>query len=221
MFILKRENVQIVNVQRPEQDQKIPILKYNNQTFRLIKVYPAEQREEAMNFWRDLTDNKHKFCVLLEEQERYSLWLKVKVSSEIQEITSNLKIIPLIQICLFLLQTTYLDIQDLFGKKQGDHFIQNITQFFQSGNFPEINSQQAVENLLEINPLQELALPPWEEHHLIVILKELNRISQEFFGDTTLTENIQEIIQDFPLDQQEFFITWLKNNSLDKLWKSN
>jgi hypothetical protein len=47
------------------------------------------------------------------------------------------------------------------------------------------------------------------------------RLSQDFFGDTTFAENIQEIIQDFPIDQQEFLMTWLKNNSLDKLWKLN
>ena len=74
MFILKRQDVDIKNVQHLSKDQPIPILYYQEQTFRLLSVFAAAQEEEAMALWRDLTDNRGKACVLLEEPERFSIW---------------------------------------------------------------------------------------------------------------------------------------------------
>jgi hypothetical protein len=219
MFILKREDVQIVKVKHPEQDQKILVLRYNNQTFRLIKVFPSEKHEEAMAFWRDVADNQHKFCVLLEEKERYSIWVRVKVNTDMAEVSSSKNIIPLVKCSLLLLQATYYDIDDLFGQKQGDRFIQEMTNFFQKGNFPELKSQKELLHLLKINPLQSLDLPLWEEHHLIVVLQELYRVGQQYFGNANFAESIAEIILDVPLEEQNLFRNWLEANYLNKLWK--
>lgn len=79
MFILKRQDVEISSIQHPQKDQQVPILQYQGQTFRLISVFSAAQEEEARAFWRDLTDNRGKACVLLEEPERYSVWGKVRL----------------------------------------------------------------------------------------------------------------------------------------------
>ena len=65
MFILKRQDVEIVNVQNPQnKDQQIPILQYQGQSFRLLNMF-GDNRNEALALWRDLTDNKGKACVLL------------------------------------------------------------------------------------------------------------------------------------------------------------
>ena len=79
MFILKRQDVEISNIRHPEKDQTIPILSYQGQTFTLLNVFSAAQAEEARSLWRDLTDNRGKACVLLEEPERYSVWGKVRL----------------------------------------------------------------------------------------------------------------------------------------------
>ena len=47
MFILKRQDVDIKNFQHPTKDQKIPILSYQGQTFRLLSIFSAAQQEEA------------------------------------------------------------------------------------------------------------------------------------------------------------------------------
>ena len=41
----------------------------------MIKAFGASQGEEAKAFWRDLTDNRGKACVLLEEPEQELLRL--------------------------------------------------------------------------------------------------------------------------------------------------
>ena len=79
MFILKRQDVEITNFQHPKRDQQIPILNYQGQTFRLISAFNGKQAEDARALWRDLTDNRGKACVLLEEPDRYSVWGKVRL----------------------------------------------------------------------------------------------------------------------------------------------
>jgi len=69
MFILKRQDVEIKSVQHPKRDQQVPILTYQGQTFRLIKSFGASQVAEAKAYWRDLTDNHGKVCVLLQEPD--------------------------------------------------------------------------------------------------------------------------------------------------------
>jgi hypothetical protein len=79
MFILKRQDVEITTIQHPKTDQQIPILSYQGQTFRLLNVFSAAQEDDARSLWRDLTDNRGKACVLLEEPERFSIWGKVRL----------------------------------------------------------------------------------------------------------------------------------------------
>ena len=47
MFILKRQDVEIGNFKHPSKEQKIPILSYQGQTFRLLSVFNAAQEEDA------------------------------------------------------------------------------------------------------------------------------------------------------------------------------
>jgi hypothetical protein len=48
MFILKRQDVGISMIQHPKkEDQQLPILNYQGQTFRLITVFKASEEEEA------------------------------------------------------------------------------------------------------------------------------------------------------------------------------
>src|SRR5574339_409268 len=136
MFILKRQDVEISSIQHPKRDQQIPILNYQGQTFRLISVFKANQEEEAKAFWRDLTDNRGKACVLLEEPERYSVWGKVRLEQLTSDTADKGKTAPLTQACLLLLQAVYIDIEDLLGSRQAGLFQKNITELFQQWRFP-------------------------------------------------------------------------------------
>ncbi|HEY9741929.1 MAG TPA: Npun_F0813 family protein, partial [Coleofasciculaceae cyanobacterium] len=130
MFILKRQDVEISSIQHPKRDQQIPILTYQGQTFRLISVFGASQAEEAKAFWRDLTDNRGKACVLLEEPDRYSVWGKVRLEQLGAEVGPDSRMAMYTQACLVLLQTVYIDIEDLLGGRQASLFQKDITKIF-------------------------------------------------------------------------------------------
>ncbi|HEY9875681.1 MAG TPA: Npun_F0813 family protein [Candidatus Obscuribacterales bacterium] len=219
MFILKRQDVEISSVQHPKRDQQIPILTYQAQTFRLINVFGAHQGEEAKAFWRDLTDNRGKACVLLEEPDRYSIWGKIRLDQLANEVGSDTKIAPVTQACLLLLQTVAIEIEDLFGARQAGLFQKDLATMFQQKQFPQTNSPEAIKHLLTLDPLSTLQVPAWEEQHLITLLQELHRLGKQYFGNTSFAEGVRDILEDMPDADRNQFIDWLKQSNLGKLWR--
>ncbi|NEQ31342.1 MAG: hypothetical protein F6K04_10090 [Leptolyngbya sp. SIO4C5] len=224
MFILKRQDVDIKSVQHPTKDQKIPILSYQDQTFRLLSVFNAAQEEEARALWRDLTDNRGKACVLLEEPERFSVWGKVRVeqidAAEGSDVASGpAASAALIQGCLLLLQALYIDVEDLLGDKQAALFEKDITDLFEQWNFPQIDSAKSVHAILTVDPLAMAQMPAWQEHHLNTLLQELYRISKSYFGNANFTERALEVLEDMTPANQKQFTNWLSQSPMGQLWQ--
>lgn len=224
MFILKRQDVEIYTVQHPKKDQQVPILQYQGQTFRLISVFNAAQEEEARAFWRDLTDNRGKACVLLEEPDRYSVWGKVHLeqlavdTSEPQEVGD----VPTfcIQACLLLLQAVYIDIEDLLGSRQVDTFRKELFALFQQHHFVQGTGTNTMESLLAVDPLALVQVPPWRERHLNLLLVELHRLGKQHFGNANFVERAMTALQDMPLKERGLFLGWLKKTSAGQLWQA-
>lgn len=219
MFILKRQDVEISSVQHPTREQQIPIVTYQGQTFRLINVFSANQAEEAKAFWRDLTDNRGKACVLLEESDRYSVWGKIRLDQLANEATPDVKIVAFTQACLLLLQTIAIEIEDLLGARQAGLFQKDLVAVFRQWHFPQANSPEAVNHLLTMDPLASLQVPPWEEHHLTTLLQELYRLGKQYFGNTNFSEGVGDILQDMPAGERTQFLNWLKKSPQGKVWR--
>ncbi|NJL86764.1 MAG: hypothetical protein HC886_13580 [Leptolyngbyaceae cyanobacterium SM1_1_3] len=223
MFILKRQDVDIKNVQHPTKDQKIPILSYQDQTFRLLSVFSAAQEEDARALWRELTDNRGKACVLLEEPERFSVWGKVRIeqldaAEGSEAIHGSAAPSAYIQACLLLLQALYIDVEDLLGDKQAALFEKDITNVFTQWHFPQADSAKSVKALLTVDPLAMAQMPAWQENHLNTLLQELHRVSKGYFGNANFTERAMEALEDLPTNQQQQFMAWLRQSPMGKLW---
>jgi hypothetical protein len=223
MFILKRQDVEISSVQHPKKDQQIPILHYQGQTFRLISMFTAAQEEEAKVFWRDLTDNRGKACVLLEEPDRYSVWGKIRLDqiaseAEHSSLDGSGASPSFTQACLLLLQAVFLDVEDLLGSKQAGIFQKELTTVFQQGHFPQAESPDAVNQLLTVDPLASLQIPQWEEKHLNLLLQELFRLGKQHFGNASFTGRAMESLEDMSSGDRNQFVTWLKQSPSGKAW---
>jgi hypothetical protein len=223
MFILKRQDVEITSVQHPKKDQQIPVLHYQGQSFRLISVFNAAQEEDAKAFWRDLTDNRGKACVLLEEPERYSVWGKVRLdqlaADSGDQVATDGTSPALIQAALLLLQAVYIDIEDLLGGRQAGIFQKEISSVFQQWRFPQTESPEAINQLLTVDPLASLQVPPWQEHHLNTLLLELLRLGKEHFGNTSFTGRVLDALQDMSEGDRTQFLNWLKQSPSGKDWQ--
>jgi hypothetical protein len=219
MFILKRQDVEIVTIQHPKREQQqVPILHYQGQTFRLISVFKASQEEEAKALWRELTDNRGKACVLLEEPERYSVWGKVRIEQLSDDTAKHTKKGILVQASILLLQAVYLDIQEFLGSRQAALFQKNITEVLHQAPFTQISSTKGVKDLLTLDPLQSAQIPNWEEYHVVNFLQELHRLAKAYFGNTTFAHKVVDRLQDMQEAERSVFISWLNESSLSKLW---
>ncbi|MEA5619894.1 hypothetical protein VB711_18885 [Cronbergia sp. UHCC 0137] len=214
MFILKRQDVEISSIQHPTRDQQVPILYYQEQTFRLISVFKASQEMEAKALWRSLTDNRGKACVLLEEPDRYSVWGKIRL--EQSDIHSRGEVFTLATI--MLLQAVYLDIAELLGNRQASLFEKDISGLLQQKQFPEISSPEIVKTLLTADPSQITKLPPWQEAHWMTLLEDLHKLGKSYFGDTNFAHQVDDRLTEMPEDERSLFISWLSQSPLSKLW---
>lgn len=226
MFILQRQDVDIKTMQHPSKDQPIPILTYQGQTFRLLSVFTAAQEEDARSLWRDLTDNRGKACVLLEEPDRFSIWGKIRLDQLDAEDGSGgggasgaEAASPIhIKACLLLVQVLYMDVEDLLGPKQARQFEAEISTVFTQWKFPQTGSPQAVKTLLTVDPLAMSSMPPWADHHLHRLLEAAYRMGKTFFGNTTFAARSLEALEDLPKAEQQDFRAWLKNSPTGKVW---
>lgn len=219
MFILKRQDVEIFNIKHPTLDQLIPIINYQRQTFRLLQVFPLNQAQDALALWRDLTDNKGKACILLEEPDRYTLWGKIKPEQlNINSQVGKVSLPSLAKGSLLLLQAVYTEIEDLLGARQAKLFQKDFKEFLEKVDLTE-KSPEAVNYLLAIDPLSAKQLPSWQEAQILNLLQEIHRLGKRYFGDSDFTTNALESLADMSADEQSGFIQWLKQSSLGKLWQ--
>ena len=218
MFILKRQDVEIVNVQNPQnKDQQIPILQYQGQSFRLLNMF-GDNRNEALALWRDLTDNKGKACVLLEEPQRFSVWGRVKIDQMHSAPTDSSSEGPyLVQGCLLMLQAVYIEVEDMLGIRQAGSFKQDLLKFMQQGNFAQSNTMAALESVLSINPLDPVQVPNWDESKLQLILGELHKLASSYFGNSSFVDSALEALNDLP--EAVSVTAWLKKTPKGKLWQ--
>lgn len=219
MFILKRQDVEISTIQHPKRDQQVPILYYQGQTFRLISVFKASQEEEAKAVWRDLTDNRGKACVLLEEPDRYSVWGKVRVEQLTGDTGgSSSRTGILLVACIFLLQSVYFDIEEFLGNRQAGLFEKDMAEACRQKQYPQASTLEAIRYLLNVNPLQITQLPAWQENHITTFLQELHRLGKAYFGNTNFANPVVDRLQDMPEGERSFFISWLNQSPVSKLW---
>lgn len=225
MFILKRQDVEIGSFQHPSKEQKIPILSYQGQTFRLLSVFNAAQEEDARILWRDLTDNRGKACVLLEEPERFSVWGKI----QLEQISSSEDKAPsedtaagvsnvFVKAGVLIIQAMYEDIADLMGTKQAKRFEVDLATVGKQLRLPQMTSEESVTSLLKLDPLSA-SLPSWQTNHLNAIFKELHRIGRNYFGRSNFTERALEALDDLSSTERDTFLAWLKQLSSGQLWQ--
>jgi hypothetical protein len=219
MFILKRQDVEISSIQHPKRDQQVPILYYQGQTFRLISLFKASQEEEAKALWRELTDNRGKACILLEEPDRFSVWGKVRIEQLGGDTGGNSQRTGILLVaCILLLQSVYMDIEEFLGAKQASLFTKEMGEVCRQKQFPQLASVDAMKHILNINPTQFAQLPNWQESHLVMFLQELHRLGKSYFGNTNFSHPVVDRLQEMAEGDRSFFIGWLGQSSMSKLW---
>lgn len=216
MFVLSPEDVEIISVQHPKRAKRVPILCYADKNFRLVSVFGVDHQAEAHASWRDLTDNKGKSCVLLEESFRYSVWSQVRIDKNLLAPT-----VPeaYIKACIVLIQSLYSRAQGL-----GDRQFKSLVAAFQVSTAHPLQAAGGLDALLKIN-VPALgngsgSLPRWEEDDLCALLLEMHRLGCKFFGRKKFVAPALEALDVLPGNDKVLFLNWLKLSLLGNLWLS-
>ncbi|MEL7354780.1 MAG: Npun_F0813 family protein [Cyanobacteria bacterium P01_A01_bin.116] len=210
MFLLTPEDVEITSIQHPKREKKVPILCYQDKTFRLLSVFGSHQHAEAHASWKDLTENEGRPCVLLEESCRYSVWRQVRINMGLLQPVAPA---AYAKACVLLVQALYGDVEQILGAKQAKNF----------GTALEVNAAVPVKNagglgaLLRTNPLTEVP-PRWEEDELSALLLELHRLGAKFFGRTKFVERTLAALDELSGNDKAVFLNWLGLSLLGHLW---
>ena len=210
MFLLTPSDVEIIQVQHPKTQKKIPILSYNDITFRLLSVFAAQQEAAARATWQDLTEQQGKVCVLLEEPARYSVWQRVRIDAERLKPT-----VPAAcaKASVLMIQALYGDVDQLLGAKQAKGFGAALCDRASK----QVQTAGGLGHILRLNPLTEV-LPSWEETDLSALLLTLHQLGAKFFGRAKFTERTLQALEELTPDDKSAFITWLDASTLKQLW---
>lgn len=210
MFVLSPEDVQISSIQHPKRPKKVPLLSYEDKTFRLLSVFRAHQRREAEAALKDLTENEGKACVLLQESHRLSLWGHVRID---KGLLNPVMSTAYAKSCLLLIQALYGDVEQLLGRKQAKSFGTVLAMTV----YEPLRIAGGLEAVLKINPLTE-DVPVWGEDDLCALLLEIHRLGTRFFGRSHFAPRTLAALDILPGNDQAIFLTWLRLSLLGNLW---
>ncbi|KPQ36197.1 MAG: hypothetical protein HLUCCA11_06610 [Phormidesmis priestleyi Ana] len=210
MFLLTPNEVEIIRIQHPTKDKKVPILSYDDKTFRLLSVFSAQQESEAHAAWRELTENEGKMCVLLEERSRYSVWRQVRLDKEMLQPIAPA---TYIKACVLMLQAMCSDVEQLLGSRQANSFGAAI----EANALRQIEAAGGIAHILRLDPLTDI-LPSWEEDDLSALLLEMHRLGAKFFGRSQFVSRTLAALDDLNPNDKTMFLHWLGLSLLSNLW---
>ncbi|CDN14689.1 Inosine-uridine nucleoside N-ribohydrolase [Richelia intracellularis] len=198
----------------------MPVLYYQGQTFRFIHVFPLSQEEDAVALWRDLTDNRGKACVLLEDVDRFSIWGKVRLGQSDDNDTGDIsKKNTLIQGSILLIQSVYLDVEDLLGARNSQSFFRDICAILHKHQAINPEYLYTVEELLNLDTLTRTQMPNWKEKQIVILLEELYRLGKKYFGNDNFAYQVSDRLVEMTEKERSVFIRWLKISPLSTLWQ--
>lgn len=210
MFLLTPEDVEITSIQHPKKAKKVPILSYEDKTFRLLSVFGSDQQAEAHASWRDLTENEGKMCVLLEERFRYSVWRQVRLNIGVLQPVAP---VAYAKASVVMIQALYSDVEQLLGSKQAKDFGAALEVIAPK----QLSAVGGFGGILRLNPLTE-ALPHWEEDDISKLLLELHRLGTQFFGCASFVTRTIAALDDLATNDKTVFLNWLRLSLLNNLW---
>lgn len=210
--MLTLDNVEMSSVQHPKRSKRVPILSYQDKTFRLLGVFQVHQQVEAQASWQDLTSNEGKVCILLTEPHQLSLWRHIRIEKELLSF-----VLPSAhtKACLLLVQALHGDVEQFLGSKQAKAF---GTDLLEQAPVP-IQKVGGLGALLKLNPLIE-TLPDWDENDLCTLLIKLHQLGSQFFGRSQFAPRTLSALDVLLGNEKTIFLNWLQLSFLGSLWLS-
>jgi hypothetical protein len=222
---IQQQHIQITSAWDVVKSKRVPIFRYQAQTFCFLNVFPLSQAKEVSFIWWNLTNTLGKTYLLLKGSKSYSIWEKAPADQVVDEATLPWKstdTLPatLVRAGLVMLQATYAEIDFFFGARYAELFERDIADLFQTESFPPSDSFSGVQQLLKIDPWIAAHMVSWQRRHLDTLLQELHRLATKIFGNDTFKARVLSALDDLSPSEQGKFRTWLMEEATaSRVWK--
>ena len=210
MFLLTPEDIKITSVQHPKKNKNVPILSYDDKTFRLLRVFSADREADAHAAWRELTKTEDKLYVLLEERFRYSLWQQVQINLGLLQPMAPA---AYTKACVVMIQSLCSDAGRLLGDQQAKKFGAAI----EVNLAKQLAATGGLSGVLRLDPLVDV-MPRWAEDDLSGLLLVLHRLGSKFFGRSNFVARTLARLDNLAPNDKAVFLNWLGISLLSHLW---
>lgn len=190
MLTLRRQDVQLIWSRNLETGKPFLIVRYQESSFRFLRIF--YQKQLARSFCQNLDETQARQSILLDEGVKYTVWLEIST----KQVASNQQVKPkestVSRAGLLIFQSFDKEIEMLLGIKQAKAFRKDLAKALKRQSVPFIESPEAVNILLTLEPMTSKQVPPWKENHVDLLLRELCRLGKRYFGNTTFVDRIFE-----------------------------
>jgi hypothetical protein len=190
MLTLRRQDVQLIWSRNLETGKPFLIIRYQESSFRFLRVF--YQKRLAISFCQNLDETQARQSILLDEGVKYTVWLEISTKQVASNQQVKQKESTFSRAGLLIFQSFDREIEMLLGTKQAKAFRKDLAKALRKQRVPFIESPEAVNILLTLEPMTSKQLPPWKENHIDILLRELCRLGKRYFGNTTFVDRLFE-----------------------------
>ena len=213
MSIVEQQLVDIEIVTIPGKKRADLRLTYQGQTYHLNQSFAEIKLAFAQQQWQQLKLVHGDRYLLVREVGYYSLWEMDGLGENLHHSSTDLpelamqisSELELQQASLWFFQELWLQLEDLIGSRQLQLLAKNLFTVV-----PHLQSELDLDRLLKLDPLSGDRLELWTEEDLIVLDRQLDRLTQQKLGKQVGAELVLDIISSLPPQLQGKLLSGIK-----------
>jgi hypothetical protein len=206
MFIINIQDVRISEIVDPKNpNQKVFTLDYLNRQYLLIQVFPLARLDSAQNLWRHLTDDRSQVCIIVKDNDRYSVWVENIQKSAIND-PPDPRLESVFRAQMFLIDGLWAEVGELLGQNQAAAFGKEILD-----NIPTISSIKDLLAAIAIAMQPDKSIDSYaiSGQQLIKLHQEIPKLGGKYLGKNYTKELLGDLQQQLPPRLKQGFQNWL------------
>jgi hypothetical protein len=213
MFIVNIQDVRIGEIVDPQNpQQKLSTLDYLNRRYVLVQVFPLSGLNTAQNLWRHLTDDRSQVCLIIKENDRYSVWVENIQKPLINEPPDpQLEFIFRTQMCL--IDSLWAEVGELLGQNQAAAFGKEILT-----SIPTITSLKELLAVITLAMQLDKSIDAYalSGRQLSQLYQDIQKLSEKYLGKNYARKLLADFQRQLSPRLNRSFQTWLLNHEQDK-----
>jgi hypothetical protein len=209
MLIINVSDVRIAEIPDPKSPtQKIFTLNYLNRQYLLSKAFDLSQLDLAQSWWKHLTEDLAQVCLIVKEEQRYSVWTE-NISKSVTSERLKIDLDPVFRGHMYALDILLSAVRERLGQKQAESFGKEIL-----ASIPTIRYLKDLPHVIALamrsESIDEYAL---SRQQLSVLDLEIDRLGRKYLGKNRTKELLGDSLQKLPSRIKRHFQAWLEEQS--------